>query len=136
MATKGRAIVYIDSLGREHKALVTAINGMHEGFVSLAYVDAAAPERENVKRLTDVPHMSDPSVAESNPALPRYAVHAWKELSEEHRALPADHPAFDHPFAEPKRDEEGNRLPVARPEYEADVKQHRDSQEPDVATLL
>jgi len=128
---KGKAVIFVDALGKEHSALVTALNVAHEGYVSLIYIDAGAPEADNIKTASDVPHISDASRADSNPDLPSYPLNAWKEPGEEHRALPADHPQFDHPFKQPELDEQGNPIPVARPAYEADVAAHQD-----VATLL
>jgi hypothetical protein len=134
MATKGHEVIYVDQVGAEHAALVTAMNGMHEGFVSLIYIDPQAPESENVKKLFDVAHASHPSKDESNPDLPRYVVNAWKEPGESHLVLPSDHPAMDHPFRPVAVDQDGVRIPIARPEYEAQVAAHQAGE--DVAKLL
>jgi hypothetical protein len=133
MATKAGKVIYIDQAGREHEALVTAMNGMHDGFVSLIYIDPRAPEAENVRKVFDVAHVSHPSKDESNPNLPRYVINAWKEPWESHLALPSDHVAFDHPFRPVDVDQDGIPIPISRPEYEAQVAAHRAG--PDVAKL-
>jgi hypothetical protein len=128
METKKQdAVIYIDGYGREHDALVTAVNEREQGFVTLVYVDVNAPEPENVKKLFDIAHVSHASKQEPNPDLPSYDVNAWKQRGELHRALPADHPAFDHPFLLPKLDEAGNVIPIDRPKTVAEVQSHQDA---------
>lgn len=128
MQTKKQdAVVYIDGYGREHDALVTAVNEREQGFVTLVYVDVNAPEPENVKKLFDIAHVSHESKQEPNPDLPSYDVNAWKQRGELHRALPEDHPAFDHPFLLPKLDESGNVIPIDRPKTVAEVQSHQDA---------
>lgn len=140
---KGTAVIYVDGLGREHEALVTAINGLHPSNVSMVYVDPKAEERDNLVRVYDVAHKDDetkqdvrevrangpnapsPTVIDGNAGLPHYDVHCWKEYDEEHKPLPEDHPAFDHPFGVPEKDQAGNRIPVVRTEYERQIEQHR-----------
>lgn len=154
---KTEPVIYIDPFGKEHVALVFAAKrkstyrdrngvehtlftpvdqGTDDCLVSGIYIDATAPESDNLKRFYDVVHFTDPSKEETNPALPTYEVNAWKELGEEHSALPSDHPAFDHPFhREFERDEKGNFKLDAngnkilkqppRPEYDAHVAEHR-----------
>jgi hypothetical protein len=134
MATKGHRVIYVDQVGREHAALVTAVNGLNDGYVSLVYVDAKADETDNVIKEIDVAHASDPSKDESNPDLPRYVLNAWKEPGEFHQALPADHPAMDHPFLPVVVDQDGIPIPIARPVYEAQIAAHQAG--PDVAKLL
>lgn len=121
---KSKHAMYVDGLGKEHYALVTAINQLHPGYVTLVYVDEDASERENLKTVYDVPHLSEKN-AEPNPALPSYDVHGWKEVDEEHKALPSDHPAFDHPHKLPEFDQDGTRIPIIRPEYEAEIAAHK-----------
>jgi hypothetical protein len=122
---KSHSVVYVDGLGREHEALVTAVNGLHPGLVTLVFVDVNAPEPENVKKIFDVAHMSQ--ITEPNPDLPNYQVNCWKEFYENHRALPADHPAFDHPAKAAEYDEQGSRIVPERPLTMADVMAHQES---------
>lgn len=119
---KSKHVMFVDGLGKEHSALVTAINGLHPGYVTLVYVDESAPDADNLKKVYDIPHM-ELKPAESNSSLPSYDFNCWKEVDEEHKALPSDHPAFDHPFAGPAKDEEG--IPLPRPEYEAELAAHQ-----------
>jgi hypothetical protein len=128
---KGKPIIYIDGLGREHEASVVDINQLHPGFITVGYF---AEDGDTIK-VYDIPHMSHESrqnvvtvldknnrpVQQGNPDLPTYPVHCWKERDEEHKALPSDHPAFDHPHKLPEFDQDGARIPIARPEYEADI---------------
>ena len=123
MAKKGQDVIYLDEIGKEHAGLVTALNPLNEGYLTLIYIDPHAPESGNVKKLFDVRHIS--KVAETNPALPTYHINAWKEVGELHTALPSDHPALDDPLAPVDVDKNGNRIPVARPEYDAQVAAHR-----------
>lgn len=132
---KGTTVTYVDPFGKEHDALVTAENGLHPGFLTLVYVDVNAPEPENVKKLYDIAHISDPSKEETNPDLPTYHVNAWKERYEQHRMLPEDHPAFDHPFHAVERDQEGIPIPVHRPDYMSDVDAHLASGTPSAEDL-
>jgi len=142
---KSDPVFYIDPFGRDHVALVFALNGLNPGYLSVVYIDQAAPENDNLKRVFDIPHMTDDSrqetrtvpvsdpqaraagevVVDGNPDLPTYHVNCWKEIDEDHRRLPQDHPAFDHPFAAPETDKEGQVIPKSRPEYEADVRRHQ-----------
>ena len=73
----------------EHHALVTAMNGLNEGHISLAYVDPNGEERDNVVRVFDIPHESHPSKDEINPDLPRVAVNCWRRLDQESSNSPA-----------------------------------------------
>lgn len=128
METKKQdAVVYIDGYGREHDALVTAVNEREQGYVTLVYVDVNAPEPENVKKLFDIAHVLHASKQEPNPELPSYDVNAWKQRGELHRALPEDHPAFDHPFLPAKVDEAGNVIPIDRPKTVAEAQAHQDA---------
>lgn len=124
---KSDAVVYIDGFGREHDALVTVVNERYPGRVTLVYVDVNLPEPENVKKIYDVAHVSDASKQEPNPDLPSYDVNAWKERGELHRALPEDHPAFDHPFVLPKLDETGNIVLIDRPQTNAEIVAHQEA---------
>jgi hypothetical protein len=126
MANKGNFVVYLDQVGKEHSALVTAMNPLNEGFVTLIYIDQNAPEGDNIRKLFDVRHLS--RVKEANPTLPTYHVHCWKSVGESHTALPPDHPALDNPLAPIDVDKNGNRVPIARPEYDAQVAAHRAEQ--------
>lgn len=141
---KGKSVIYVDSLGKAHDALVRAVNVMHPGFVTVAYVDEKADERDNVVVVYDVPHKDDESradvrmviadgptslrgtaIAEGNPDLPHFDINVWMERDEEHTPLPADHPAFDHPWKQPELDQQGNRIPVVRTEYERLIEEHK-----------
>lgn len=134
---KGKNVLYVDSFGVEHDALVTAVNGLNLGFVTLVYVDMKAPEASNLITKFDVPHVSDKSQDENNPALPRYTLNVWKDAGEEHKAPPADHPIFDHPAKKPDIDQDGNPIQVERPLYEAEVAAHEaPAPEPDVTAAL
>jgi hypothetical protein len=153
---KAKTILYIDAFGREHEALVVdakrrssyrdrngiehtlftpVADGSDDCIVSGLYINPAL-EPDSIVRFYDVPHFTDESKQESNPALPSYHVNCWKEFSEQHSALPADHPAFDHPFhVEYVTDADGNplvdqfgqkvRKQPARPEYDAHVADHQ-----------
>jgi hypothetical protein len=133
---KGTSVLYIDPSGKEHTFLVTALNGLNEGFISGVYVDMTAPEPDNLKSVYDIPHMSHESRQETNPDLPRYVVHCWKEKGESHLALPADHPQFDHP-GEPRTGEHGQQIVKERPLHEANIAARQaENREPDVATQL
>lgn len=123
---KGKAVIYIDGHGKEHDAIVRAVNNTYPGYVDLVYVDLDALDSDNLKTLYSIAHMSDESKQETNPALPTIHLNCWKEFYEQHTAPASDHPIFDHPFAEHK-DEFGKRIEPARPEYEAQVREHRDS---------
>ena len=136
---KGHSIIYVDPFGKEHDALVVALNGLNEGFISIVYVDNDAPEADNVRRVYDIPHISEPSKGEINPSLPTFHVNAWKEYFEEHNPLPIDHPANDHPFAS-QIDRMHEQLgiqrdpvtPAERPSFDAAVRAHQ----PDVTAQL
>jgi hypothetical protein len=138
---KNKAIIYIDPSGKEHDALVTAINQMHDGVISLIYAVDDPENRGALNSTTievfDIPHMSAQSevhtvpasgelgmrgvvVEQGNSDLPTYHIHCWKEAGEEHKALPADHPAFDGKYAWPQADEHGKFARVSRPAFEAD----------------
>jgi hypothetical protein len=142
-----KSIVYIDAFGNQHDALVIAINQMHEGVISVAYVgDGGRFGAEPLKFAFDIQHMSARSemttvqvsdkenpahlaafpdgVKQGNPKLPTYHLNCWKEPDEEHKALPSDHPAFDHPYDFPKADEHGYFPVKSRPEFEADQVAH------------
>jgi hypothetical protein len=104
---KATTVIYVDARGLEHDALVRAVNGLNPGYIDLAYVDADAPEGENLKTVFAVPHMDDDSQKETNPALPTIHLHVWKEHYRIHTEPASDHPMFDHPFAAPPKDEFG-----------------------------
>jgi hypothetical protein len=124
---KATAVVYVDVRGAEHDALVRAVNGLNPGYVDLAYVDSEAPESDNMKTVFAVPHMDDDSQKEPNPALPTIHLNVWKEHYRIHNEPASDHPMFDHPFAEKEKDEFGQVLEPARPEYEAQIAAHQES---------
>lgn len=126
---KSKIVIYVDAFGKEHDALVTALNGLNAGYVSLVYVDMAAPEADNVKKLFDVAHMSDASKAETNANLPAYQLNCWKEVGEAHSAPPADHPMFDHQFKQPEYDQQGALIAPLRPDYAAEVAAHQEGLE-------
>jgi hypothetical protein len=133
---KAEPVIYLDAKGQEHEALVTAVNQLNPGYVSLVYIDQSRPEADNVVKLFDVRHLdtisefrvvkdsSGNDAEEGNKDLPTYHLNCWKEIGAESRALPADHPAFDHPHL-PTSDADGKAIPVDRPEYDADVFAHQ-----------
>ena len=146
---KGQTVIYIDGLGKQHEALVTAINPMHEGVISMIYVDEKAAERENVKQVFDVVHVSHPSrqevrevpfsdqanwrgktVLEGNLALPTFHVNCWMKVGDsvDVTPIPADHPQFDTKYSAPKPDEHGRFIEKPRPKYEAVVEQFQNPQ--------
>lgn len=154
---KAFPVVYIDAAGKEHAALVFAAKrrsvyrgadgreqvlltpvseGDEDCFVSGVYVDAKARESESIKQFYDVPHFTDESKQEPNPALPSYQLNCWKEFGEEHNAIPTDHPNFDHPFhrefvtdanGNVLVDDKGNKVVKEkdRPLYDAHVAAHQ-----------
>jgi hypothetical protein len=124
---KGEFVTYIDNFGREHDALVFAVNPRDSQLASLVIIDVNAPENANTQLLYDIPHASHDTRQESNPELPVYTLHAWKEEGEKHLAMPTDHPAFDHPFKEPEYDEAGIRKEKERPDYAAQLAEHQAS---------
>jgi hypothetical protein len=71
---KSDIVVYIDAKSQEHPALVTAVNAFNPGFISLAYIDLVADERENVVQVLDVPHIKQ----ENNPDLRSIHLNAWR----------------------------------------------------------
>lgn len=115
---KATPVIYLDAKGKEHEALVFAINQMNPGYLSLVYIDESLPEADNVVKQFDVRHMDE--VKEPNPALPTYHLNCWKEDYRLSRALPSDHPANDHPHRKTV-DEFGAVIPINRPEYDADI---------------
>lgn len=136
-------VLYVDGLGKTHDALVLSINPLHPDFVTLAYVHENADERANLVTVFDVPHKDNEvnadlrkvvangptaqfgqTVIDGNPNLPHFDVNCWMERDEQHSPLPADHPAFDHPWKQPEFDQSGNRIPVKRTEYEREVAEH------------
>jgi hypothetical protein len=121
---KADAVIYIDSKSREHLALVTAVNAFNPDHLSLAYIDLAAEERENVVQVADVPYMEDASKQETNPDLPTIHLNCWKARYEIHTEPAPDHPMFDHPFAPKPTDEEGRVIEPSRPEHDAMVAAH------------
>jgi len=120
---KTHAVTYVDGYGKEHDAIVTAVNVMNPGFLSLAFVDANAEERDNVVHKYDVPHRAI-APREQNPNLPQYDVNCWKDVEEPHAKLPEDHAAFDHPFVLPEKTETGDVIPKPRPKFAAAVHEH------------
>jgi hypothetical protein len=121
---KTEEVIYVDPQGREHKALVTALNGLNPGYISVVYVDGDAPENENIRRVYDIPHFKDSARSEHSADLPDIHLNCWKEIGEEHTAPASDHPMFDHPFAEKAKDEFGQVLEPERPEHSAMVAEH------------
>lgn len=110
---KAGRVIYLDSTGAEHDALVVANNPLNPGRSTLVFVDPKADEAFNLDKKFDVPHMS--SITEMNSDLPTYHLNCWKEVGEASRALPEDHQALDAPFAGPKVDEAGKVVPSNRP---------------------
>lgn len=53
---KTEYVLYTDPSGKEHDALVTGLNGLHEGYATVVYVDEDAPESDNIKKVFDVAH--------------------------------------------------------------------------------
>lgn len=132
---KGKPVIYIDGLGKEREATVVDINPMHPEYMTLGYFD----DLGNPQKVFDVPHFTHSSrqemqtvkdrfgneVQQGNPGLPTYPVNCYKERDEDHNALPADHPGFDHPFKLAEYDQQGTRIPVERPEYEKELAEHQ-----------
>lgn len=56
MMEKTKYVLYTDPFGHEHDALVTGVNGLHEGYATVIYIDPDAPESDNVKKVFDVAH--------------------------------------------------------------------------------
>ena len=124
-------IIFIDSKGVSHNARVESFREHrdgdqklihHEPLVTLNY---NAPPTGEPKTLIDVPHMSHPHRQENNPELPSYPLHVWKYEHEEHLEVPLDHPLHDHPYEEPKKDDQGTVIPKHRPVYEGHIAAHR-----------
>lgn len=109
----GKYVVYVDAAGVEHDALVSGVNGLHEGVLDLVFVSAG-----EVETRYGVVHISDESKQENNPELPAYHLNVWKGRYEDHLAPPADHANFDHPFRPAPKDDVGHRVAIARPETE------------------
>lgn len=132
---KNGPVIYIDGLGKEREATVVDINPMHPEYMTLGYFD----DLGNPQKVFDVPHFTHPSrqemqtvkdrfgneVQQGNPGLPTYPVNCYKERDEDHNALPADHPGFDHPFKLAEYDQQGTRIPVERPEYDKELAEHK-----------
>jgi hypothetical protein len=123
---KAQSVIYCDTKGLEHEALVFATNPFNPKYLSLVYIDESKPEADNVVKLFDLRHVSE--VNEPNPDLPTYHGNCWKEYFEDSKPLPLDHPAYDHPHQK-THDEQGQRIPVARPAYDADIEAHQGSQQ-------
>lgn len=131
---KGGPVIYLDGLGKEREATVVEINPMHPEYVTLGYFD----DQGNPQKVFDVPHMSHPTrgnvtvvkdrwgkdVEQGNTDIPWYPTNCYKERDEEHPAMPADHPAFDHPFKNPEFDQDGKRIAPVRTEYEKAIAEH------------
>lgn len=129
MAAKADVVVYIDRASVAHNALVVGVNNLNPDVLDVTYFDLKA---DALKTEFGVPHMSDESKKESNPALPQYSLNCWKIHSEEHLVLPVDHPANDHPFEQKKQDDSGRLVAKPRPEYEkhiAEVSTAKDAKE-------
>lgn len=120
---KTQAVTYVDGHGKEHDALVSAVNVRNPGYLSLVYIDPNADEADNVRKLWDIPHRTM-ATAETNPNLPQYDVNCWKDAAEPHAKLPEDHPTFDHPFAQPEKTATGDVISKARPRFSAAVHDH------------
>ena len=129
---KRDTVIYCDAKGKEHDALVFAVNPMNPTYQSLVYVDEAKPESDNVVKVFDVRHMD--TISEPNPALPTYHLNCWKEKWTSSNALPADHPAYDHPHL-PTSDQDGKAIPHDRPEYDAHIAAHVAARQPSAADL-
>lgn len=119
---KATSVTYLDAKGQPHEALVTAVNPLNPGYLSLVYVDESRPDADNVVKLGDVRHLD--TISEPNPALPTYHLNCWKECCTPSNSLPADHPAYDHPHL-PTTDADGNPIPVDRPLHDADIAAHQ-----------
>ncbi|HEV7674389.1 MAG TPA: hypothetical protein VGQ12_07655 [Candidatus Angelobacter sp.] len=128
---KGSVVLYIDRASVVFAALVVGVNNLNPEVLDVAYFD---PKTDALKTEFGVPHMSDDSKKETNPALPQYSLNCWKRLSEEHLALPVDHPANDHPFEQKKQDDSGRLIAKPRPEFDKHVAEH--NAEPDVTEQL
>jgi hypothetical protein len=123
---KAQSVIYCDTKGLEHEALVFATNPFNPSYVSLVYIDESKPDANNRVEKFDVQHMDE--IKEANPDLPTYHLNCWKETYAWSKELPPDHPAYDHPHQK-THDEQGQRIPVARPAYDADIEAHQGSQQ-------
>lgn len=150
-------VIYIDSATKEHVALVLAeryvpvrgpkcekcnhptsmLGGVSclpgESHVTPVLFDEpllklAIVEAEDAKILPDVMHHKHPSKDEANEGAVRFAPNSWKYMNERHEEMAEDHPHFDHPFAQPERNANGHIIERSRPEFEAQLRRHRDSQ--------
>lgn len=101
-----------------------------EPLATLVYLDGS----NEAVTVFDVPHITHPSRQEANPALPNYPVNAWKRIDEEHKALPEDHPQFDHPHEQPKFNNDGQRILKERPKYDGHLAAHQQTAEPTPST--
>lgn len=112
---KGTTVIYVDPAGKEHEALVKALNGLNEGFITVTYIDVDAPEAENLKTVFDIAHMSHSSKDESNPGLPRTVLNAWRE--KESDGLPSaadlDAAAAEEEAKEATKGKNGKAKPIA-----------------------
>jgi hypothetical protein len=123
-------IVFIDSKGVSHNALVKSFREHRDGNNALVHDEPLVTLTYNLpngtpQELIDVHHMAHPHKQETNPDLPTYAIHVWKHEDEEHLEVPPDHPIHDHPFAQTKFDDAGNAVPKRRPVHEAHIAEHR-----------
>jgi hypothetical protein len=133
-------VTYVDAQSKTHDALVRNINPMHPGRLTLVYLgddgeplvvyDIAHKDDASRANLREVlvngpaPNRGE-TVIDGNPDLPQFDHNCWMERDETHSPLPADHPAFDHPFKQPEFDQSGNRIPIVRTEYERAVEEHQ-----------
>lgn len=131
MAQKGSVVLYIDRASIVFAALVVGVNNLNPDVLDVTYFD---PKTDALKTEFGVAHMSADSKKETNPKLPQYSLNCWKESGEEHKALPSDHPANDHPFELKKQDDSGRLITKARPEFEKQVAEH--NAEPEVTAQL
>jgi hypothetical protein len=111
--------VYINPQSVEFLALVQRDDPMHSGFMDLVFLNEGA-----INTVFSIPHQTSGARDESNPELPRYPINCWKDVDEDHKALPADHAAFDHPFEEKKKDVAGQVVQKERPLHEQDIAEH------------
>lgn len=124
-------VVYLDTKGVEHNGLVKDVNQLHDGYLSLSYQDVEGRSID----VYDVPHFTHPSREETNPDLPTFHLHCWKNRGEDHTPIPKDHPMFDHPFEPITKDDDGRRVPKPRPMYDAVIAEHMASKLPSAADL-
>lgn len=134
-------VVFIDSKGVSHNALVKAIREHRDERGELVHSEPLVTLTYNLptgepKEVIDVHHMDNPTKEEPNPGLPTYALHVWKHQEEEHLPVPSDHPLHDHPYEIQKLDAAGVPVPKRRPIYEKHIQWHKQSMDAKIPSYM